>query len=67
VPSQRNLEVSRFAQRAAKKTTERGKTPEGQSQQAKTTILHEIRRRITASVALKGVGKHSKRCRHNIP
>jgi hypothetical protein len=61
VPSQRNLEVIGFAKRAAKKTTERGKTPEGQSQQAKATILHEIRRRINARVALpEGVGKHSK-------
>jgi hypothetical protein len=61
VPSQRKLEVSCFAKRAAKKTTERGRTPEGQSQQAKATILHEIRRRINASVALpEGIGKHSK-------
>lgn len=61
VPSQRNLEVSGFAKRAAKKTTERGKTPQGQSQQAKATILHEIRGRINASVALpEGIGKHSK-------
>jgi hypothetical protein len=54
VPSRRNLEVSGFA----KKTAERRKAPEGQSQQA---VLHEIRRRITASVTLpKGVGKHSR-------
>jgi hypothetical protein len=53
--------MSGFAKRAAKKATERGKTAEGQSQQAKATILHEIRRRINASVALpEGVGKHSK-------
>ena len=61
VPSLRNLDVSGLAKRAAKKSTERGKTAEGQSQQAKATILRKMRRRIEANVALpEGVGKHSK-------
>jgi hypothetical protein len=60
VPSQRNLEVSGLAKRAAKKSTERGKTPEGQSPQAKATILHKMRQGIKANVALpQGIGKHS--------
>jgi hypothetical protein len=61
MPSQRNLELSGLAKRAAKKSTEPGKTPDKQSRQAKATILHEMRLRIKAKGALpEGIGKHSK-------
>jgi hypothetical protein len=61
VPSQRNLEVSGLAKRAAKKSTELGKTPDKQSRQAKATTLQEMRLRIRAEGALpEGIGKHSK-------
>ena len=65
MPSQRNLEVSRLAKRAAKraakKATEPGKTPDRQPQQAKATILHEMKLRIKANGALpEGIGKHTK-------
>jgi hypothetical protein len=61
VPTQRDLEISGLAKRAAKKSTELRKTPDKQSRQAKTTILHEMRRRIKAKGALpEGIGKQSK-------
>lgn len=61
MPSQRNLEVSSLAKRAAKKSTEPGNTPDEQSRQAKATILHKMRLQIKAEGALpKDVGRHSK-------
>ena len=60
VPSLRTVEVSGRAKRAAKQSTEQGKTPEGESKAAKATILTEMKRAIKAKVALpKDVGKHS--------
>ena len=61
VPSRRNLELSGLAKRAAKKSTEPGRTPQTQSQQVKATVLHEMKRGITANAVLpEGVGRHSK-------
>lgn len=61
MPSQRNLEVSGLAKRAAKKATEPGKTPDRQPRRAKATILHEMKLQIKANGVLpEGIGKHSK-------
>jgi len=60
VASLRTVEVSGRAKRAAKQSTEQGKTPEGESKPAKATILTEMKRAIKAKVALpKDIGKHS--------
>lgn len=68
IPSGHTVEVSDRARRAAKQSTEQGKTPEGASKAAKATILTGMKRGIEAKVKpLKDIGKHSQDVDASLP
>ena len=60
VPSQGSFELGKRAKEAARQATEQGRTPQGQCQQAKSTIINNaIATRVTRTLP-DGVGKYSR-------
>jgi hypothetical protein len=60
IPSQESFELSRRAKEAARQATELGRTPHGQCQQAKSTIINNAIAKEKTRTLPDGVGKYSK-------
>ena len=61
VPGRRKLKLMDRAKRVAKMSTDLGKKPKEESQQAKSTALHDMKQRVTTvkEELPSGVGRHS--------
>ena len=60
VPSQGNFDLGKRAKEAARQATEQDRAPQGQYQQAKSTVINNVIARGKARTLPDGVGKYSR-------